>query len=87
MRRVSWPEYLFDPLQKLLSPSTSGDRPWSLRRLLWYNDWLSAKLYEGAFISVVYFNMEKVHTMVLKDFSGFFYYLLILNFLFIGELT
>ena len=32
MLRVSWPEYLFDPFQQLLSPSTSGDRPRSHRR-------------------------------------------------------
>ena len=36
MLRVSWPEYLFDPLQQLLSPSTNGDRPRSHRRLLRY---------------------------------------------------
>ena len=35
MLRVSWPEYLFDPLQHLLSPSTSGDRSRSQRHLLW----------------------------------------------------
>ena len=34
MLRVSWPKYLFDPLQQLLSPSTNDDRPWSHRHLL-----------------------------------------------------
>ena len=35
MLRVSWPEYFIDPLQQLLSQSTSGDRPRSHRCLLW----------------------------------------------------
>ena len=33
--RVSKLQYLFGPLQQLLSPSASDNRPWSHRHLLW----------------------------------------------------